>query len=59
MLPCALRVSETFYGNGESYLFSFYEGFKVGKLVIISAVLPINYIMSFCAAFESLLLAVS
>jgi len=29
MLPCALRVSEKFYGNGESYLFSFYDGFKV------------------------------
>jgi len=31
MLPCALRISETFYGNGESYLFSFYDGFKVSQ----------------------------
>ena len=34
MLPCALRVSETFYGNGESYLFSFYDGFKVSSSLL-------------------------
>ena len=57
MLPCALRVSETFYGNGEAYLFSFYDGFKVryvmsyytaGGMVVIVNYVYLMQLMRHC-----------
>jgi len=32
MLPCELRLSETFYGSGELFLFTFFPSFKVHSL---------------------------
>jgi len=32
MLPCELRISETFYGSGELFLFTFFPTFKVRTL---------------------------
>jgi len=32
MLPCELRLSETFYGSGELFLFTFFPAFKVQSL---------------------------
>ena len=32
MLPCELRISETFYGSGELFLFTFFPTFRVRTL---------------------------
>ena len=31
LINCPLRVSDHFYGTGESFLFTFYEEFKVNS----------------------------